>query len=717
MKRKIPVLLQSNQGESGAICLAMLLGYYGSFPKLNTVKNACNVGNDEIAPENLHKTAERFGCNAEQSAKSLEQLPKASPVILKTNSGKYIVLVKTGKDHYYVHDPEKGKEKIPKKELDEKYGGWALIVSPGKDFEKIQESSSFYNELKKRVAPNFKGMLYVLIAGVILLIPAIVIPSLNKLFFDDIILLSQSQWFHPMLTALVAFLIFGCLLVYLQQWILLRVELKSSLVESAKFVMHIFKVPYKYFQNHPTGETVKRIGLNDAIATLLTRDFAAMILSFLTVFFYGFVMLKYNWILSLVGITIMLINIFALRYFSAKRTALNQALFQKEQATFSIATTGIEQIETLKASGAENDFFALWSSHLIAAINNNQKLGVTSRILTVLPDFISQLNNVVILLLGGLLIIRGELTIGVFIALQSFIANFSDPVKNLVDFTGNMQLNRGNINNLVDSLDEPIDPFCNNEAREAIGTVTPLNAKLTGAFEVKNISFGYNKFSEPIIQNFSLSAHPGKRIAIVGGSGSGKSTLLKVMSGLYPPLSGEITYDDKPLNSINKDVLRNSLSMVDQETFFFTGTISDNITMWNRAIPNAEVIASAKDAEIHEVVSERDGGYQAKVAPAGRNFSGGQRQRLEIARALITNPSILFLDEATSALDTETEKLVMNNFRKRNCTTITIAHRLSTIKDFDEIIVLEKGKVIQQGNHEELMKDTSGLYYNLIQNS
>lgn len=717
MKRKIPVFLQSNQGESGAISLAMLLGYYGSFPKLNTVKNACNVGNDEIAPENLYKTAERFGFKSEEFSESIEKLPVTAPVILKTASGKYVVLVQKGKDNCLIHDPEKGKEKISRARLEEMYGGWCLLLTPGSDFEQIEESSSFYNELKKRISPNFKGMAYVLIAGVVLLIPAIVIPSLNKLFFDDIILLSQSQWFHPMLTALVAFLIFGCLLVYLQQWILLRVELKSSLVESAKFVMHIFKVPYKYFQNHPTGETVKRIGLNDAIATLLTRDFASMILSFLTVFFYGLVMLKYNWILSLVGIAIMLINIFALRYFSAKRTALNQALFQKEQATFSIATTGIEQIETLKASGAENDFFSLWSSHLIASINNNQKLGVTSRILTVLPDFISQFNNVVILLLGGLLIIRGELTIGVFIALQSFIANFSDPVKNLVDFTGNMQLNRGNINNLMDSLDEPVDVFCDDSTRETMDTVTPLNAKLTGAFEVKNISFGYNKFSEPIIQNFSLSAHPGKRIAIVGGSGSGKSTLLKVMSGLYPPLSGEITYDGKPINTINKDVLRNSLSMVDQETFFFTGTISDNITMWNRAIPNAEVIASAKDAEIHEVISERDGGYQARVAPAGRNFSGGQRQRLEIARSLITSPTILFLDEATSALDTETEKLVMDNFRKRNCTTITIAHRLSTIKDFDEIIVLEKGNVIQQGNHEELMKDTKGLYYKLIKNS
>ncbi|MEQ6123374.1 ABC transporter transmembrane domain-containing protein [Pseudotenacibaculum sp. MALMAid0570] len=714
---KTPIFLQSNQGESGAICLAMLLGHYGSFPKLNTVKSACDVGNDEIPVKNLHETAIRFGFNAEHSKSEIEKISSSAPFIIKTFSGKFLLVVKKTKEYYLIHNPEKGKEKLTKKQLKEVYGGEALIAVPGNKFTLLKESSSFYDELKKRIQPNIKGIGYVLIAGFILLIPAIIIPALNKLFFDDIILLSQNQWFHPLLTVLSIFLIFGCLLVYIQQWILLRVELKSSLVESAKFVMHILKVPYTYFQNHPTGETVKRIGLNDAIATLLTRGFTQMILSLLTVLFYGIVMLKYNWILSLVGVLIMVINIFALRYFSAKRTALNQALFQKQQATFSIATTGIEQIETLKASGAENDFFSLWSSHLISAINDNQKLGVTSRILTVLPDFISQLNNVVILLLGGLLIIKGELTVGVFIALQSFFASFSDPVKSLVDFTGDVQLNKGNINNLIDSLDEPVDAFCNDGTKESISAITPSNAKLTGKLEVKNLSFSYNKFGKPLIENFSLKAHPGKRIAFVGGSGSGKSTLLKVISGLYPALSGEILYDEKPINTINKDVFRNSLSTVDQETFFFTGSISDNITMWNRAISNSEIITSAKDAEIHEVVSERDGGYQAKVAPDGRNFSGGQRQRLEIARALITNPSILFLDEATSALDTETEKLVMNNFRKRNCTIITIAHRLTTIKDFDEIIVLEKGKVIQRGNHEELMKDSEGLYYKLVKNS
>lgn len=498
---------------------------------------------------------------------------------------------------------------------------------------------------------------------------------------------------------------------------MLKIELKASLIESANFVIHVFKVPYNYFYNHSAGETFKRIGLNSTIAYVLTTQLTNVILNCITLVFYGIIMLKYNWLLSLVGVSIMLLNIFVLRFFSNKRTALNQSLFKKEQATFSIATTGIKQIETLKASGSENDFFALWSSHLINAINDDQKLGVTNRILLVLPDFISQMNNVVILILGGLLIMKGEITVGVFIALQSFLSSFSSPVKSLVSFTGSLQLNKGNINNLTDTLQEPIDEFCNDKTKESIKTITTANSKLTGTLEVKNISFGYNKFSEPLIQNFSLTAYPGKRIAIVGASGSGKSTLLKIISGLYTPLSGKINYDGKSINTINKDVLRNSLSIVDQDTFFFSGTLSENITMWNGSIDNSEIIQSAKDSAIHDVISERVGGYNSKMTPDGKNFSGGQRQRLEIARALITKPSILFLDEATSALDTETEKFVMSSILKRKCTTITIAHRLSTIKDFDEIIVLERGIVIQQGNHDDLIKNKKGLYYNLIKNS
>lgn len=714
---KTPVILESDDGQSGAICLAMVLGRYGSFPKLNIVKTACGVSEDEILPENLIKAASRFGFNTEDNTGSLEEISVSSPIIIKTTSGKFALVTKKKFNTYIIHDTEKGKQKISSQKLKEIYDGWSLKLTPGKEFKVLKKQESFYKELIKRITPNVRRLIYVFIAGIILIIPGMVVPAFNKLFFDDIITLSQDQWFYPMITTLAVFIILGCTLKYLQQWVLLKVELKSSITESYKFINHILKVPYNYFQNHASGETVKRIRLNDSISTLLTTDLSNAVLQTITIVLFGVIMFKYDWILALVGVSIMLGNILALRYFSKKRTALNQSLFKNQQAIFSTATSGIEQIETIKASGSENDFFSLWSSRLINSINNQQKLGVTSRILSVLPTFIDQLKTIVILLLGGLLIMNGEITIGVFLALQSFLSSLSKPVAGLVEFTGELQTSKSDINNLTDSLEEPIDAFCDDETKESIDNITLDTSKLSGKLEVKNITFGYTQFSEPLIQNFSLTAYPGKRIAIIGGSGSGKSTLLKVISGLYQPLSGEINYDDKPLNSVNKDVLRNSLSLIDQDTFFFKGTISDNITMWNKSIDNSRIIQSGKDSAIHEIISERDGGYNSKVAPEGKNFSGGQRQRLEIARALVTNPSILFLDEATSALDTETEKIVMNNILKRKCTTITIAHRLSTIKDFDEIIVLERGTVIQRGNHSDLIEDKDGLYYKLIKKS
>lgn len=715
--KKTPVFLESGKGESGAMCLAMVLGYFKSFPKLNVVKNACSCDGNEITPENLYQACLNFGFTAKQTSQSIEKISLDSPIIIRLKSDKYVLVSKKNQKNYTVHDPEKGIQKIDKQKLFSLHANWSLLLTPSNDFKVVKRGNSFKDELYNQIAPNLKEIVFVLIAGVILLIPAILVPSFSKLFFDDIIILAQKQWLRPMLTILSIFIIFGCLLVYLQQSILLKLELKTSIIQSAKFVTHIFKVPYNYFYNHPAGETVKRIGLNDTVATLLTRQLTTTILNIITIIFYGIVMLKYNWILSLVGVAIMLTNIIAVRYFSNKRTALNQSIFKKKQLTFSVATNGIEQIETLKATGSENDFFALWSSHLIGAINDEQKLGVTNRILSVIPEFISQLNNVIILLLGGLLIMKGEISVGVFLALQSFISNFSSPIQNIVDFTGSLQLNKSNINNLMDTSQEPVDTFCDDNLKESIEDISKENSKLTGKLEVKNISFGYSKFGSPLINNFSLNANPGKRIALVGGSGSGKSTLLKVLSGLYTPLSGEINYDNKPLCNINKDVFRNSVSIVEQSTFFFTGTISDNITMWNRSIDSSKIIQAAKDSEIHAIISQRDEAYDSKVAPGGKNFSGGQKQRLEIARALVTDPSILFLDEATSALDAETEKLVMNNFLKRKCTLITIAHRLSTIKEFDEIIVLEKGSVVQRGNHEQLIEDKNGLYFDLIKNS
>ncbi|MEI8006635.1 MAG: ATP-binding cassette domain-containing protein, partial [Bacteroidota bacterium] len=348
------------------------------------------------------------------------------------------------------------------------------------------------------------------------------------------------------------------------------------------------------------------------------------------------------------------------------------------------------------------------------AVVYDQRLNVTSNLLDALPDFLSNLNNIILLTLGGLLVIYGNMTIGIFIAFQSLMSNFTGPVKSVVSMGSDLQVAKSNLNTIQDALSTGEDIYFNTTVSDDPGSLSPGASKLHGFLDFTNVTFGYDRFSEPLIAGFSLHVEPGKRIALVGGSGSGKSTLAKLVAGLYHPWEGEVLFDGKPRNAFPEDVIRNSISLVDQEIFLFKGTVNENITMWNNTIPTPDIIQSTRDACIHDIISSRPGGYNGILINAGNNLSGGQRQRIEIARALVVNPTILVMDEATSALDANTEKIIDNNIRRRGCTTLIIAHRLSTIRDCDEIIVLDRGKVVQRGTHDEMIKDLQGLYFKLV---
>ena len=517
-----------------------------------------------------------------------------------------------------------------------------------------------------------------------------------------------------MLVLIAGLFFFNGILTYLQQKILVKTELRLAIVESSKLLMHILKLPIRFFTSRQPGEIFKRVQLNDDLATLLSTELSNTVSSLITVVFYAIVMIRYNFLLTLIGVTVILVNLFVLQIISEKRSTLNQLLFERNQRTFSTAGVGLEQIETIKATGSENDFYGLWSGNLSNAVVYDQKLNFTSNLLDALPDFLSNLNNIILLTLGGLLVIYGEMTIGIFIAFQSLMSNFTGPVKTVVSMGSDLQVAKSNIDTIQDALSTKEDIYFKNDGNDDPGTVIPANSKLHGFLDFKNVTFGYDRFSDPLIENFSLHVDPGKRIALVGGSGSGKSTLAKLVAGLYHPWAGEILFDGLERTHFPQDVIRNSVSLVDQEIFLFKGTVNDNITMWNNTIGTPDIIQSTKDACIHDVISARPGGYSAILINAGSNLSGGQRQRIEIARALVVNPTILVMDEATSALDANTEKNIDNNIRRRGCTTLIIAHRLSTIRDCDEIIVLDKGKVVQRGTHDEMIRDRQGLYFKLV---
>jgi NHLM bacteriocin system ABC transporter peptidase/ATP-binding protein len=587
-----------------------------------------------------------------------------------------------------------------------------MVFEPGPDFKKGGEKPSLWGALKKRLRGAQMALVFVILTGLALVIPGLVTPIFTRVFVDDVLVKGMDDWIKPLLIGMGLTVLINAGLTWLREYYLLRLETRLALSTSSKFFWHVFRLPIQFFTQRYAGEIGARVGINDKVAQLLSGELASTVVNIITVTFYAILMFQYDVVLTLIGIAIVALNIVALQYFSRKRRDGNQRLLQEQGKLLGTSMSGLQTIETLKASGTESDFFARWSGYHAKTINAQQKLSIYTQMLSGVPTLLSSVNTAAILGFGGLRVMEGQLSIGELVAFQALMGSFVAPFRDLVNLGTKIQEVEGDMNRLDDVLRYEIDP--------ELAAVDPQvededdRARLMGHIEVKNLTFGYSRLSPPLIENLSLSLKPGSRVALVGGSGSGKSTVARIVAGLYQPWEGEILFDGQPRSEIPRRLLTSSLAMVDQEIFLFEGTVRENIGLWDESIPKAEVVQAAKDAHIHEVIAARAGGYDSLVAEAGRNYSGGQRQRLEIARALVGNPTILVLDEATSALDPATEKIIDGNIRRRGCTCLIVAHRLSTIRDCDEIIVLEYGKVVQRGTHES-MRQGDGPYAQLIQ--
>ncbi len=711
---KTPSVLQMEAVECGAAALAMVMGYYGLYLPLENLRVECGVSRDGSKASNILKAARKYGLDAKGFRKDPEDLKyMKGPMILHWSFNHFVVYEGMKGNKIYLNDPANGPRIVNWEEFDREFTGIVLTFEPTKDFKKGGKPKSIFTSLGRRFIGIKMALTYIIIAGLALVIPGLVIPTFSKIFIDKIILNNLSNWLWPLLIGLLLTGLLRSALNYLQRYYLLRLETKISVTTSSKFFWHVLKLPIEFFYQRFAGEISSRVAINEEVAEVLSGELATIFLDLFMVLFYAVLMIQYSPLLTLIGVVTALLNIATLRFLSKKRATESTKMLQEGGKLSSISISGIRMIETIKASGSEVGFFSKWAGHHAKMINFEQELGESGAFMSIVPSFLTTVNSVILLSVGSLEVLRGNMSVGMLIAFQSLMASFIDPVNSLVSFGGRLQELKGNMDRLDDVQDHKIDSQFEvvDLSEEKIKNTTKV--KLEGYIELKDITFGYNLLEEPLIENFNLKLEPGSRVALVGMSGSGKSTVSKVVSGLYKPWSGQILFDGVSRKEIPRSILNNSIGVVDQEIIMFEGSVKDNIRLWDESVDESDIIQAAKDADIHQAIVDRKEGYDFKISESGSGFSGGQLQRIEIARALVTNPRILILDEATSALDTKTEQIIDNNIRRRGCTCIIVAHRLSTIRDADEIIVLDRGKVVERGTHDELKK-AKGLYSTLI---
>jgi NHLM bacteriocin system ABC transporter peptidase/ATP-binding protein len=708
---KTPTILQIEATECGAAALAIVLAHHGRVVPLEQLRIACGVSRDGSKASNLVKAARSYGLKAKGFAKQPDGLPALSlPQIVFWNFNHFLVVEGFGPDRVYLNDPATGPRVVSAEEFDQSFTGVVLIFEPGPDFQKGGARPSLPAALRGRLAGSGAGLAFVVLATLALIIPGLAIPTFARVFVDQVLIGGMTNWLGPLLIGMALTAALRAALTWLQLSYLLRLETRLALGAAGRFFWHVLHLPVEFFAQRYAGEISARVAINDRVARLLSGELATTVLSLVLLVFYALLMFQYDLLLTLIGIGIALLNIAALRAIARRRGDSNRRLQYDRGKLLGTAYAGLEMIETLKATGAESDFFARWAGYHAKVVNAEQRLAVFSQVLAVVPALLSALNTAAILVVGGLRIMDGRLTVGMLVAFQSLMASFLQPVNQLVTLGGTLQEVEANINRLDDVLRYPCDPQAERDAADAPGP----GAQLSGLVELRNVTFGYSRMDPPLLEDLNLTLKPGARVALVGGSGSGKSTVAKLVAGLYAPWSGEILFDGRPCNELPRSVLVRSLAMVDQDIALFAGTVRENLTLWDASISEQALLRAARDAAIDAEIVARPGGYGSPIEEGGRDLSGGQRQRLEIARALTRDPTILVLDEATSALDPLTEQIIDGNLRRRGCACLIVAHRLSTIRDADEILVLERGKLVQRGAHDELIA-TPGPYASLIQ--
>jgi NHLM bacteriocin system ABC transporter peptidase/ATP-binding protein len=709
-------MLQMDPAESGAAALAIVLAFHGRHEPIAKLREATGTSRDGVRFENLQQAAQGFGLVPSGGAADIATaLAAPVPAILSWEQNQYVVLEGASDDTVYLNDPAAGRRVLNRKEFGRSYSGHLLVAVPGAEFRKGGHEPSLFRSLKRLMPGSRDAFALVALFGCMLVLPGLLLPAFLKVLVDDVLTKGLAGWLLPLAIGLALSSVFNSLLTWLQRYFILRLQMKLAITQTALLIWHLLRAPVVFFTQRQAGDLVTRVDACNRVAVVMGNDLSLNVVNALVVVFYAAVMVFLSWQLTLLAVAAIVINFAAIILVQAPRVALATNLQGAQAKANSSLLGAIEGIETIKATGVESDVFANWAGLYGRVANTQQQLNTLGALLNTVPEFINNLVLAAFLGFGALLIMDGDLTVGGLVAFQAVLTRFVQPVIALVMFSGKIQETVADVVRIEDAMSVKPDPLMAQvealQPARAVGA--GACASLSGALELRNISFSYGPLDPPLIEGFDLTLKPGERVALVGGSGSGKSTIARLVSGLYQARGGQVLFDDRPIDQIPRGQFVASVAYIQQDIHLFRGSIRDNITMWDETIRSEDVYRAAVDAQIHEVIAERAGGYGSAIEEGGANFSGGQRQRIEIARGLARNPSIVVLDEATAALDPVTELKIDESLRARGCTCLIIAHRLSTIRDADEIILLDKGRVKERGTHDALMA-AGGHYAELV---
>lgn len=710
---KVPVVMQMEALECGAASLTMIMAYYDKWIPLEQVRADCGVSRDGSNARNIVRAARNYGLVAKGYRYEPEELKREGkfPCIIHWDFNHFVVLDGFKGNKAVLNDPARGVVTVSMEEFDRGFTGVCLMFEPGEEFTPGGKPKSMLAFAKSRLKGTGAAIVFVILTTLITSLIGVINPVFSRIFLDYLLAGKSPEWVVPFLLTLTGFSVLQIIAAWIQAVYILRINGKMDVVGSTSFMWQVLRMPMDFFSQRMAGDIQLRQESNAGIAKNFINIVAPLVLNMAMMLFYLFVMASYSPLLALIGVVSVLINLIVSNVISKKRINITRVQMRDEGKLAGTTVAGIEMIESIKASGAENGYFKKWAGYQ-ASVNTQQvRFEKLNQVLGMVPALVNTLTQNVILMLGVYLTIRGQFTAGMIMAFQGFLASFTAPAMTLIENGQTLQEMRTEMERVEDVMKYPTDVNYDDEEEQE----DQEYSKLSGCIEMKHVTFGYSKLADPLIEDFNLTLKTGSRVAFVGGSGCGKSTIAKLISGLYRPWSGEILFDGKPIDQIGRDVFTGSLAVVDQDIILFEDTIANNIKMWDSSIEDFEMIMAARDAQLHEDIMQREGGYQYKIIEGGKDFSGGQRQRMEIARVLAQDPTIIILDEATSALDAGTEYEVVKAIKDRGITCIVVAHRLSTIRDCDEIIVMDYGKVVERGTHEELYAK-GGLYTQLVSN-